>query len=195
MYLFFDVEAIGMPKKWSSPHTDSFNWPRMFQIAWLTFDENKKLLDNQDYLIKPDGLDIPVEVERRHGTTMELAREKGLPIKEVLQKFAEAIPAADYLIAHNMVFNERVVAAEFHRHGVEHPLFDKERFCVMRESTHYCKLPGKKGRYKWPTQKELYIKLFKKIPKGLNNATLDVRVTANCFFTLVQIGALDLFEE
>ena len=194
MYLFFDVETVGMPKKWNSPHTDSFNWPRMIQIAWLLLDENKKIVESQDYIIKPDGFDIPVDKEMLHGITMDMAREKGVPVKEVLEKFAEVIPQANYIIAHNMVFNEKVVAAEFYRHGVEHQLFDAERYCVMQESTHFCKLPGKKGRYKWPTQKELYIKLFNKIPKGLHNATIDVRVTANSFFTLLSIGAIDIFD-
>lgn len=192
MYLFFDVEAAGMPKKWSSPHTDTFNWPRMVQIAWLVFDENKKLIDNQNYYIKPDGFDIPPESEERNGISTKYAEENGFPLKEVLEKFAEAIRPAKHIIAHNMAFNEKVVAAEFFRNDIRHVLFDTDRICIMQEATHFCKIPGKRGGYKWPTQKELYIKIFNKIPQGLHNAALDVRVTANCFFTLLKIEAIDI---
>ncbi len=194
MYLFFDVETVGMPKKWNSPHTDTFNWPRMIQIAWLVFDDNKKLLDNQNHIIKPEGFEIPVEAEELHGFTTEMAKEKGAPLKDVLQEFAKAIRAARYIIAHNMTFNEKVVAAEFYRNDISHQLFDSERYCVMQESTHYCKISGKQGRYKWPSQKELYVKLFKKVPTGLHNAANDVKVTANCFYALLAIDAIDIFD-
>ena len=192
MYLFFDVEAAGMPKKWSSPHTDTFNWPRMVQIAWLVFDEEKKLIDSQNLIIKPEGFEIPAESEARNGISTAYALENGVPIKEALEKFALAIRPVKHIIAHNMTFNEKVVAAEFFRNEIRHVLFDTDRICIMQEATHYCKLPGQRGGYKWPTQKELYIKIFKKIPQGLNNAAIDVRVTANCFFTLLKIEAIDI---
>ena len=51
MYLFFDVETNGMPKNWNRPHTDPFNWPRMVQIAWMLFDENRKLKESYDAII------------------------------------------------------------------------------------------------------------------------------------------------
>ncbi|HHS95101.1 MAG TPA: 3'-5' exonuclease [Phaeodactylibacter sp.] len=194
MYFFFDIETAGMPKKWNSPHTDTFNWPRMIQIAWIAFSKDKKLLDHQTYIIRPEGFEIPIETEQRNGISTDIAKEQGVPLQEVLEKFAEAIKPARYLIAHNMNFHEKVIAAEFYRKGINHMLFDTERICVMQESTHFCKLPGSRGRYKWPTQKELYIKLFNKIPQGLHNAALDVRVTANCFFSLMKINAIDVFD-
>jgi DNA polymerase III epsilon subunit-like protein len=194
MHLFFDIETAGMPKNYNSPHTDVFNWPRMVQIAWLAFDENKKLVNHQTYIIKPEGFEIPVESEERNGITMDIAKEQGVPVQEVLEKFALAIRPAKYLVAHNMNFHEKVIAAEFYRKEIQHSLFDTERICVMQEATHFCKIPGTRGRFKWPSQRELYIKLFNKIPQGLHNAALDVKVTANCFYTLVKIGAIDEFD-
>jgi len=194
MHLFFDIETAGRPKKYKAPHTDIANWPRMTQIAWLAFDMDKKLKDHQTYIIKPDGFEIPDESANRNGISTEVAMEQGVPLEEVLEKFATAIRPAKYLVAHNMNVHENVIAAEFFRKEMKHVLFDTERICTMQESTHFCKIPGTHGRYKWPSQKELYMKLYKKIPQGLHNAALDVKVTANCFYTLVKIGAIDEFE-
>jgi len=35
MYLFFDTETTGLPKKWKAPITDLDNWPRLVQLAYL----------------------------------------------------------------------------------------------------------------------------------------------------------------
>ena len=34
-YLFFDTETTGLPKNWKAPVTDTENWPRIVQIAWI----------------------------------------------------------------------------------------------------------------------------------------------------------------
>jgi DNA polymerase-3 subunit alpha len=75
MYLIFDTETTGLPKRWDAPITDTDNWPRCIQIAcscmmiW-------KLIEHQDYLVKPDGFNIPYDAERIHGISTELAAEK-----------------------------------------------------------------------------------------------------------------------
>jgi len=193
MYLFFDVEAAGKPKKWKSPHTDTFNWPRMVQLAWVTCDENYMPIERHNCIIKPDGWDIPYESERIHKISPEIASEKGIPVKEALEKFAADIKEAKYVVAHNMNYCASVVGAEFIRASVNHRLFESEQYCTMRESTHFCKLPGKDGRLKWPSLKELHIKLFRTIPKGLNNAAVDAEVCGVCFFKLLELEAIDIF--
>ncbi len=39
MYLFFDTETTGIPKNRKAPISDSTNWPRLVQLAWLITDE------------------------------------------------------------------------------------------------------------------------------------------------------------
>ena len=39
MYLIFDTETTGLPKRWDAPITDTDNWPRCIQIAWQLHDE------------------------------------------------------------------------------------------------------------------------------------------------------------
>ena len=67
MYLIFDTETTGLPKNWNAPITDSDNWPRAIQIAWQLHDDMGNMIDHQDYLIRPDGFDIPYDAERIHG--------------------------------------------------------------------------------------------------------------------------------
>ena len=67
MYLIFDTETTGLPKKDQAPISDVDNWPRVVQIAWQFHDESGKLLENHNLLIKPDGFEIPYSAEKVHG--------------------------------------------------------------------------------------------------------------------------------
>jgi DNA polymerase-3 subunit alpha len=74
MYLIFDTETTGLPKRWDAP-IDTDNWPRCIQIAWQLHDDGETHR-TQDYLVKPDGFNIPYDAERIHGISTELAAEK-----------------------------------------------------------------------------------------------------------------------
>ena len=67
MYLVFDTETTGLPNNFNAPVSDSGNWPRMVQIAWQLHDDEGNLIENQDYIIKPEGYDIPFNASRIHG--------------------------------------------------------------------------------------------------------------------------------
>ena len=83
MYLIFDTETTGLPKSWSAPITDTNNWPRCIQIAWQLHDEMGNLVEHQDYLVRPEGFNIPYDAERIHGISTELAAEQGILMEEV----------------------------------------------------------------------------------------------------------------
>ena len=192
MYLFFDVETTGMPRSWKAPMTDTFNWPRVVQIAWQLYDENRMLLETQDFIIKPEGWVIPYEAERIHKISTERAITEGKPVAEALEAFKKVIKKAEYVIAHNIDFDAKVIGAEFIRKDISHDLFNTEQFCTMRESTHYCKIPGRAGSYKWPKLDELHQKLFGAKFADAHNALVDVQATSNCFFKLLDIEAIEL---
>ena len=61
MYLVFDTETTGLPKKWNAPLSDSENWPRCVQLAWQLHDSKGILISSHSYLIKPDNYNIPYE--------------------------------------------------------------------------------------------------------------------------------------
>ena len=63
MYLIFDTETTGLPKRWNAPITDTDNWSRCMQIAWQFQDEKGNCIDHQNYLVKPEGFNIPFDAE------------------------------------------------------------------------------------------------------------------------------------
>ena len=188
-YLLFDTETTGLPKNWKAPVTDVANWPRMVQIAWLMFDENGKRIDQQDYIVKPEGYTIPDDAAEVHGITTEIAMKEGKDLTEVLQKFAEAIAATDYIVAHNISFDEKIIGAEFVRKKFRTKWFSKKQICTMEESTDFCKIPGNYG-YKWSNLTELHTKLFGSGFEEAHNAVADISATAKCFWELKRLGVI-----
>lgn len=190
MYLFFDTETTGLPKCWNAPVTDVDNWPRLVQLAWMVYDGQGQLLKSRDVIVRPDGFVIPHEVSQLHGITTEIAREKGLPLQEVMEEFVEQVEAADVLVGHNISFDVCIVGAEFERLRMMTPLFLKPKYCTMKSSTDYCKLPPKKGGsgFKSPRLSELHQILFGEGFDNAHNALADVEATARCFWELKKRG-------
>ena len=183
MYLFFDTETTGLPKRWDAPVSNLNNWPRMVQIAWLLYDKNHNLISEKSYIIKPEGFSIPIDASNVHGITTEKALESGIGIETVLNEFSESIDKSEMIIAHNIDFDIKIVGAEFLRSNIKSNLFTKSRFCTMKETVKLCKIPGRYG-YKWPTLSELHYHLFKKNFEEAHNAITDVNICAKCFFAI-----------
>ena len=188
MYLIFDTETTGLPKRWDAPLTDSDNWPRCIQIAWQLHDENGELLENEDYLVIPDGFDIPYDSERIHGISTELAREKGVPLDFVLEKFNEALAKTKFVVGQNVGFDVNIMGAEFIRENVENPLQELPILDTCTETTaELCKIPGGRGgKFKLPTLTELHEHLFGEPFSEAHNATADVEATTRCFLELIR---------
>jgi len=186
MYLFFDTETTGVPRDWKAPVTKLSNWPRMVQIAWILSDDEGNQIESDDFIIKPEGYTIPADVVRVHGITTERALREGDSLMEVLQTFHSLVNQADFLIAHNMNFDEKIIGAEFLRLGMQNPIPDKMRICTMESTTNFCAIPGRYG-YKWPRLSELYYKLFKTEFEGAHNAAADITATSKCFWELKRI--------
>ncbi len=190
MYLFFDTETTGLPRNWNAPVSDLSNWPRLVQIAWLLYDADGKKVSGRDYIVKPQGFVIPQEAARIHGITTEKANSHGVSLKAALEDFSRALDRASYLVAHNMRFDEKIVGAEFLREGIKHKLFQTDKICTMTATTHYCKLPGIYGDYKWPKLSELYFTLFNDTFEEAHNAAVDIGACAECFWELRRRGIL-----
>ena len=190
MYLIFDTETTGLPKRWDAPITDTGNWPRCVQIAWQLHDEMGKLIENQDYLIKPEGYNIPYEAEGVHGISTELAEAEGLPMAEVLEKFNIALSKSKFIVGQNLKFDINIMGCEFHRFGMESPMSSIPVLDTCTEVTaSLLQLPGGRGgKFKLPTLTELHNYLFNIPFAEAHNATADVEATTRCFFELIRTG-------
>ena len=186
MYLFFDTETTGLPINYNEPVEHVENWPRMVQLAWLLYNEDGEKLDSKDVIIKPEGYTIPKNSVDIHKISTVRAMKEGESLNSVLLQFAEQIEKATAMVAHNINFDEKIVGAEFIRKNIPHKLYQKKRICTMKESTEYCRLPGRYG-YKWPNLSELHMKLFGADFTEAHNAAVDIEITAKCFWKMREL--------
>ncbi len=188
MYLIFDTETTGLPKRWNAPITDTDNWPRCIQIAWQLHDEMGNLVESQDYLVKPDGFNIPYDAEKIHGISTELAAQNGISLAEVLEKFNIAMAKTKFIVGQNVGFDVNIMGAEFYRMGVENSLQELPVLDTCTEHTaQLCQIPGGRGgKFKLPTLTELHQFLFGEPFGEAHNATADVEATTRCFLELIR---------
>lgn len=187
MYLIFDTETTGLPRNWAAPITDTDNWPRCIQIAWQLHDELGNLIEHQDYLVKPEGFNIPFDAERIHGISTELAQQQGAYLKEVLEKFNIALSKAKFIVGQNVGFDVNIMGCEFYRMGMDSQMSSMPVLDTCTEITaNLLKIPGGRGgKFKLPTLTELHQYLFGEPFAEAHNATADVEATTRCFLELV----------
>ncbi|WP_347839283.1 3'-5' exonuclease [uncultured Draconibacterium sp.] len=191
-YVFFDTETTGLPNDFNAPFTDSDNWPRLVQLAWIVTDEAGKHIDEQNFIIKPDGFEIPEDVLEIHGITTEKAEAEGHYLAGVLADFWKVVAFSDFIVAHNISFDVNIVAAEFHRIGMSN-IFRNERLLDTKKAgADICKIPNPHDYegYKWPRLKELYRHLFGEDFENAHDAFADITATERCFWKMREINAI-----
>ena len=172
--------------------------PHMVQLSWITTDKDCNIISQNDYIIQPRGFTIPQKASNIHGITTEIAKEKGAPIKEVIEKFMEDVYAANTLVGHNIAFDRRVINTELIRLRLNNEYDDtnsydfdsKESICTMKESTLYCEIPSRNyyHPYKQPKLQELHKKLFGCEFEDAHNSMSDVKATLKCFKEMKKLG-------
>ncbi len=190
MYLIFDTETTGLPQRYDAPIEDLDNWPRLVQLAWQLHDANGNLLSAGNRIVKPEGFTIPFNSEKVHGISTEMALKEGYPLGEVLKEFEKDVAKAEILVGHNVDFDIHIVGAEMLRASHSSGFMSKRKIDTKDESTDYVAIPGRGGRYKWPTLTELHYKLFGKGFGDAHDAAYDVDATARCFFELIKVGVV-----
>lgn len=189
MYLFFDTETTGLPRNYKAPVTDLDNWPRMIQVAWILCDNEENRIESHDCIIKPENFIIPTEASKVHGISTEKAMKEGKNLENTLQHFNESVSKANFIIAHNISFDEKIIGAELLRKGVLSDFETKRKLCTMKAATSYCKIRGYYG-YKWPKLSELHIKLFDEDFEGAHDASADINATEKCFWEMRRKGLI-----
>ncbi len=190
MYLFFDTETTGLPKDYKAPASDSLNWPRLVQIAWSWYDAEGNIWESESYIIKPNGFIIPEEVAKIHRVTQERAELEGVDLEVALKHFSQELKKAEFLVAHNIDFDDKIVSAEFFRLNMENLLENTPKICTMKSSVNFCRIPNSYGRYKWPNLDELHNSLFGVGFSDAHDALVDVGACAKCFFELKNRNAI-----
>lgn len=187
MFLVFDTETTGLPIRDDAPLTDLDNWPRAVQIAWQLHAANGELIEARDFVIKPEGFDIPYNASKIHGITDQVAHHYGKPIDEALAAFKEALSQTDYLVGHNIQFDINILGAEYLRLTGENPMEGMFSVDTSEETRDFCQLAGGKGGgFKIPRLEELYEKVFGEGFAEAHNAIADVEATARVFLECIR---------
>ncbi|MBO4961473.1 MAG: DNA polymerase III subunit alpha [Flavobacteriales bacterium] len=190
MYLIFDTETTGFPKDRNAPIEAVDNWPRMVQLAWQLHDDMGRLIEAHNYIVRPEGYDIPYNAEKVHGISTARAMREGVELSFVLGEFSKALEQTRFAVGHNIYFDIPVVRCEYYRKGMEDTLESKGVLDTCTEDTaELCKIGGGAGRrYKLPKLMELHQFLFNEGFDAAHNASADVEATARCFLELVRLG-------
>lgn len=194
MILFFDTETTGLPLNWKAPVTDVNNWPRLVQLAYLLYDSEGNFVASGDHIIKPDGFEIPLESSQVHKITQLRAKNEGEDLRSVLFNFNNVLSNVNSVVAHNMLFDEKILGAEYLRTGIVNSLSPKNKICTMIKSTEFCAISSPYGGYKWPKLSELHHKLFNIGFEEAHNASVDVRATSKCYWELIQKNVIQIDE-
>jgi DNA polymerase III epsilon subunit-like protein len=164
MILFFDTETNGLPKNYKGSPSDTSNWPRICQLAWIVCENDGSGAVAKSLLIKPDGtFTISAEAQKVHGHTLEKLEREGLNLADVIAEISADIVRADLIVAHNLAFDYPVLACEFIR----------------------CGSPKRRGNYKWPTIQKLHNVLFGHEFEGAHDALADIKAIYKCYFELI----------
>ena len=192
MYLIFDTETTGKIENWKAPVSEFESFPRVVQLAWQLHDYKGALIEVKNFIIKPDGYTIPFNAEKIHGISTERAMRQGVSMEFVMDEFKKALDETDFVVGHNIEFDNKVLGAEYARANRDDGLLKKKELDTMRASTDFCKLPGGRGKsFKFPTLNELSLKLFNQAVDNAHNASADVEATSRCFLELIRLGVFN----
>jgi len=196
MYLVFDTETTGVPHNKTAPITDLDNWPRLVQIAWQVHSATGKLISQHNYIVKPEGFDIPYKAEQIHGVSTKRALAEGHDAMTILNTFLEDLSKTSVLVGHNIEFDINIIGAEFIRKNISpDQIIGLNKVDTGLASTEFCQLTGGiGGKLKMPRLVELHEKLFGKDFGDAHDAAYDVAATARCFFGLIKQKVVKPFD-
>jgi len=179
--LVFDTETTGLPRHGRVYLPGSRGWPRLIQAAWILYDGSGRECGRQNLLVRPAGFTIPGSATAIHGITTERALLDGVALYDALCAFSHDMARAEVVVAHNMGFDQGVVAAECWREGLPDPFAGKKSVCTMLASG---RRPGRNRRLL--SLDDLYRTLFSCEREGAHDAMRDAEACARCFFELVR---------
>ena len=187
-FAVIDVETTGLIKYDATPtkkllEEEPDNFPKIVQIAWITLSKKYEIVEQKSYYIKQNS-PIPKESQEIHKITDEICQDKGRDLHEVLMEFNNAMKPCDYFVGHNVMFDKRVIEAEFIRSRIAKPFKYMKKYDTMSMGRELMER-------RWFKLEELALYMFGKKQMeeyNLHNAEDDVAITSVCFAWLHKKG-------
>ena len=199
--IVFDTETTGLiPSRFPRIASNLEKYPYIVQLSYIVYDtDTHKILHEQDDIIRlPDDVEIPEDSIAVHGITKKLSKNRGIHIDSALEIFSLYVKQCQCVVAHNIDFDMTMIDVECIRTGINYPFTsEKIYYCTMNKTKDMCNIVRKfrnigpngqvrmESYVKKPTLNELHVHLFKRSPKGLLDALIDVRVCLRCFLKVV----------
>jgi DNA polymerase III epsilon subunit-like protein len=208
--MVFDVETTGLlDEKFHRKNKcyDIDNSPYVLQICFIIYDivNNETVKTFSSYVDIHESVVIPPKATEVNGITKETCKT-GMKIECVLAEFYNNLKKydCDTIVGHNIHFDKNMIFIEIARHKIKleenlgcindvyNYINQKRSYCTMFNSIELCNLvtPYKNSRKnetykKFPSLKELYIKLFGVVPGGLHDAEIDTVACLKCYLELL----------
>lgn len=186
--IFFDTETTGLPV-WNEP-SEGENQPHIVELAAKLVDlQSREVIGVLDTIIRPDGWVIPQDVTDIHGITTEHALVVGRPEAEVIAELMTMCRQANFRVAHNQSFDERIL-----RIGIKRLLSEEvaeewkagEKQCTGLITKPIMQmLPKNKFGYKMPKLSEAYEHFTGKPMQNAHRAMADVDACIEVYFAVL----------
>jgi DNA polymerase-3 subunit epsilon len=173
MHLFFDTETTGLEN------------PQLVQLAYILSDGGGRIIEQNEFIVKPKGFEIPVDAVKFHGITTEIANEKGIELSEVLANFKRVLIQAEYVVAHNINFDTKVMNIAFEKIGLQQIFLSKKLICTANDIKTSKFTPSFMSKVSnRQTLSSLYYNLFKEKLNNAHTAKADTLALYKCFWLL-----------
>jgi len=205
--MMFDTETTGLlPKTDPNKVNKISDFPYILQLSFVIYDMNQDCIvkEYNEYINVPEKVVISQFITDFTGITREMCK-RGVEITDALVDFYLAYMSVDYVVAHNIVFDRRMIELELQRNMIElsvrmpHAAFmfndtynliqNITLHCSMQIGKKFCDtyIQGDNGKTwkKPPKLVELHKQLFGFEPKKLHNSLIDSKVAMKCYLKMV----------
>lgn len=184
MELFIDTETSGkfdFKSSYKKPHQ-----PWICQIA-LILSSKEEIFAQACFLIESEGRKIEPSAYQVHGINTDTCDRYGIMESTTCYIFLEALHSCNVIVAHNLKFDRLMICNLLYRNSFEKEaeyLLSFDSYCTMEKGTNITRLPGRFGKYKWPTLEELHRHFFNRGIEGAHDALVDTKAMRKCYYEI-----------
>lgn len=153
-YLALDTEGSGL-FDYTKP-ADAPGQPRLAGLGLILLGPDLEEQERHSFLIKPDGwiFDDHSEAAAVNGLTHQRLMDEGVPVKQALRLYGEALDARRIVVAHNALHDLKMMRAEMRLVGYPDRFMETRYICTMQGSRQAVDARTADGKKKAPKLEE-----------------------------------------
>ena len=183
--LVFDLETIGLPKLDKGNYFDykmneMYDSSRIVSVGWILIEKYDNNSINYDLInekiVKPDGFEISPRITLIHGISQKHAMDVGMTLDHIINNcgLGEDIIKADYLVAHNCLFDLNILLNEFYR--MKFKLYEEKLKSMLDNNKYLCTLKYCRSNLKLKKNNlgSVFFNFYNEYPQIVHSAKADV---------------------